>query len=123
MGGSSKEASAKKCVIETPIYKEHLGKLLLLTNAIEKLAKGIAKDSLSAKTILAPLPIEFKSDPSAILLPTDSLALNAVTRYNGFVGFFAQLDKDKRLDAAGERLDELIQMRETAMTSLANLCI
>lgn len=118
-GGSK----AKKCVIETPLYKEYLGKLLLLTNAIEKIAQGIAKDNLSGKTQLRPLPVEFESEPSALLLPTDSLAQNAVTRYNGYVGFFAQLDKDKRISAAEERLTELIQMREMAMTSLANLCI
>lgn len=121
MGGSS--SSAKKCVIEAPIYKSHLEKLITLASAIEKLAQGIAKDNLSGKTVLDKLPKEFEVDPISYLLPTDSAADNAATRYNGFVGFFAQLDKDKRISSAQDRLSELVKLREIVTTQVANMCV
>lgn len=121
MGGSG--SVAKKCVIQSDVYNIELGKLIVLGEAIEKLAQGIAKNSLSSKTILKPLPQEMVTDPSSFLLPGDTAVENAVTRYNGFVGFFGQLQKENRLSIAADRLDELVQLRENAATAVANLCI
>lgn len=121
MGGSG--SVAKKCVIEADVYNMELGKLIVLGEVIEKLAQGIAKNSLSSKTILKPLPQEMATDPSSFLLPGDTVIENAVTRYNGFVGFFGQMQKENRISTAADRLNELVQLRENAATSVANLCV
>lgn len=114
--------SIKKCVIEAPKFKENLQKLMIITNIIEKLAQVLAKSTLSGNNKFQMLPEIFIKDRSSLVLLTDSFTDNAAVRYNAFVGFYRQMDKDTRRSNGERILNDLIQIRQNLSTNMANLC-
>ena len=123
MGGFfSGSDKVKTCIIEAPMFKENLGKLIVLTDVIEKLAIAISSENITKNT-MKKFPNEYTEDPASFLNSLDSLENNAVTRYHAFYTLADQIPAASRLDVAEERWQELLKYRENITTQIANLCV
>jgi hypothetical protein len=118
-GGSS----VKKCTIEVPVYRENLNKQSMLIEVLDMLSQNLTQEKMSSSIKLPRLPIELAADPSALIGRTDFAQDNAVTRYNSFIGLYNQLKPAARLEQAQMTFEDLVVMRNTLTTQLANMCV
>lgn len=114
-------SKVEQCVIDAPEFRESLGKLIVLTDVIEKLALALSKDPMSANTKFELLP-PFLIQDAVNSSNSDSLEDNIISRYNAYIAFFKQLDKDMRRSSAEKILTDLINLRQYLGQNMTKLC-